>query len=358
MRFLLLNRFGPDSGAPTGRLLGELADHLRAQGHEVSLLAADRVYGGTRKGWLRWFQELRAHGILLWKSLFHARVDVVLSLTSPVCLLLTADLAARRHRARSWHWAMDLYPDLATGLGQLPASAARPLRAMMRRAYSRAAVVALDGDMRDHLRALYGKEAAVIAPWPPPLSWPIPLPRAGDAATATWLYSGNLGQAHEVEVLLRAQQLLEKEGTPATLVLQGSGAQWEASQAAARVLGVARVVWRPPVPEAELTAALLAAGVLIVTRKPETKGLLWPSKLALALLSGKPILWIGDTGGATAQTLREGGHGVFAPGQIPEIAAWLRGKFTTAENSPGPQPVEPVRSAALRQWDQLLAAQD
>ena len=33
MRLLLLNRFGPDSEAPTGRLLGELADHLQARGH-------------------------------------------------------------------------------------------------------------------------------------------------------------------------------------------------------------------------------------------------------------------------------------------------------------------------------------
>jgi len=357
MRLLLLNRFGPDSGAPTGRLLGELANHLQAGGHEVSLLTADSVYGGTRKGWLRWLQEFRAHGILLWKSLLHPPVDAVLSLTSPVCLLLTADLAARRHRARSYHWAMDLYPDLATGLRQLPAAAARPLRALMRRAYARAAaVVALDGDMRAHLRAVYGREAAVIAPWPPPLSWPVP--PAGAEGASTWLYSGNLGQAHEVGVLLHVQQLLEKEAVPATLILQGSGAQWGESQATARALGLTRVVWRPPVPEAELTASLLGAGVLIVTRKPETKGLLWPSKLALALLSGKPILWIGDTEGATAQALRADGHGVFAPGQIDEIAAWVRLKFTSSVPLSAPQPVEPVRNAALRQWDELLAANE
>ena len=354
MRLLLLNRFGPDSEAPTGRLLGELADHLQARGHEVSLLTADPVYGGTRKGWLRWLQEFRAHGVLLWKSLLHPRVDAVLSLTSPVCLLLTADLAARRHHARSYHWAMDLYPDLAAALGQLPA-AARPLRTSMRRAYARAtAVVALDGDMRDHLRAVYGREAAVIAPWPPSLPWPLPSAQA--EGESTWLYSGNLGQAHEVGVLLHVQQLLEKEGVPATLVLQGAGAQWGGSQETARALGLTRVIWRPPVPDAELTASLLGAGVLIVTRKPETQGLLWPSKLALALLSGRPILWIGDTEGATAQALRAGGHGVFAPGQIEEIAAWLRLKFASSAILPDPQPVEPVRSAALRQWEELLAA--
>ena len=53
------------------------------------------------------------------------------------------------------------------------------------------------------------------------------------------------------------------------------------------------------------------------------KGLLLPSKLMLAELSGRPILWIGDTDGFTALRLRKAGHGVFASDQIEPIAEWL-----------------------------------
>jgi hypothetical protein len=87
------------------------------------------------------------------------------------------------------------------------------------------------------------------------------------------------------------------------------------------------------------------------------KGLLLPSKLLLAELSGKAILWIGDTDGKTAQRLkREGRHGVFILADVEPIAAWLEHLF---EQETSGQVIEPkatreVRGESVRKWEALL----
>jgi glycosyltransferase involved in cell wall biosynthesis len=357
MKVLLLNQYGPASGAPTGRILGELADGLRARGHEAVLVESDPVYGVSRRGLRRIRHELRAHLLLLARSLAVGRVDAVISLTSPACLAVTAGIIARLLGARHYHWAMDLYPDVGVLLGELPNGAPiRLLEGLMRRSYRRAArVIALDDDMRDYLREHYGVESGVMEPFPPQVTWPEPASDPG--APKRWCYSGNFGRAHEIEVLLRAQKRLEDSGVPAELVLQGKGAQFDASRDAAQQLGVQRVEWRPPVPQAELGASLLAVDLLVVTRKANMKGLLLPSKLMLAELSGRPVLWIGDTDGHTAARLRRNGHGVFAFDEVEPIAAWLQALFTgkLGAMSKPPRPTQACRDEAVAQWVHLLA---
>ncbi len=87
------------------------------------------------------------------------------------------------------------------------------------------------------------------------------------------------------------------------------------------------------------------------------KGLLLPSKLMLAELSGKVILWIGDTDGKTAHRLkREGRHGVFTMPDVEPMAAWLEHLF---ERESSGQVIEPkatreVREDSVRKWEALL----
>jgi hypothetical protein len=231
----------------------------------------------------------------------------------------------------------------------------RLYRQLVGRAYRRAQrVVALDEDMRNHLRESYGVDAAVVEPFPPDVEWTAP-PAKAPGELKRWMYSGNLGRAHEIDVLLRVQQKLEERGVHGELVLQGQGAQFSSSQEAARALGLQRVVWRPPAPAEKLGASLLEADVLVVTRKPEVKGLLLPSKLMLAELSGRPILWIGDTDGYTARRLAKAGHGVFSSEQTDAIAVWL--ERTLAPDAPAPAPPRPsssMREQGIAVWQGLL----
>ncbi len=355
MRLLLLNQYGPDSGAPTGRILGELGLGLQRLGHEVVFLDVDSAYGQSRRGLKRIIHEVRAHALLAGRGLGYRRIDAVLSLTSPACLAVTAGLIARMLGAKHFHWAMDLYPEAGIRLGELREGVlTRLLTRLMRRAYRRAArVVVLDEDMREHLQREYGVESAILEPFPPDVTWTPPPGAPGEPKR--WLYSGNLGRAHEIDVLLQAQRKLEESGTDVELALQGQGAQFAASQEAARALGLRCVVWRPPAPAEELGTSLLGADALVVTRKPAMKGLLLPSKLMLAELSGRPILWIGDTDGFTASRLRKAGHGVFASSEIEPIAAWLRQALDRNAPPPAaPRPSSALRAQVIATWNALL----
>jgi Glycosyltransferase Family 4 len=357
MRFLLLNRFGGASGAPTGRILDELGAELEQRGHEVILLVTDSSYGKPSRGPVRILREGISHLLILARSLWHPKVDAVISMTSPACLPVTAGIIAKFHRAKHFHWAMDLYPDLGARLGELKnKNLVRLLSFFMRRAYHGAdGIISLDEDMRDYLQNNYGVDSTVIEPFPPEIIWPV----AGKnhKPVKQWLYSGNFGRAHEIPVLLQIQKKLEDRGVKAELILQGQGPQFLSSQDAARRLGLRQVQWRAPVPLEKLGASLLESDVIVVTRKAEMKGLLLPAKLMLAELSGRAILWIGDTDGKTPQRLaRESRHGIFPAEGVEPIAAWLQDTFEreSPEQAPEPRATRVTRQQAVRQWEALL----
>jgi colanic acid biosynthesis glycosyl transferase WcaI len=354
MKLLLLNQFGPVSSAPTGRILADLGAYLEKQGCEVILLSCGEAYGKPLRGVGRLWKEACAHLSLLWHSLWVRRVDAVISLTSPACLPVTCALIAGLHRARHLHWAMDLYPDVAVRLGEMKNPwAAAFFRGLMRLAYQSAdRVISLDEDMRDYLRTHYGVESVVVEPTAPEMEWPV----GSGAGGIRWLYSGNFGRAHDIQVLMSAQRLIEESGLEADLILQGHGAQFESSRLMAAALGLRRVGWRDPVPMATLGQSLLGADVLVVTRKPDMKGILLPSKLILAELSGRRVLWIGDVDGKTAARLARNGHGVFAPDDIEGIASWLQAVFRqdAVVRRPPPSSARERRDEGHRRWAGLL----
>jgi colanic acid biosynthesis glycosyl transferase WcaI len=357
MRILFLNQYFPPDPAPTGVLFREVAEALEAEGHTVDFVAARQDYRpGQQKGG-RMKREFFALSRMLLDGLRRPRADVVISGSSPPCLLIVATLIAFWHRAKSVHWIMDLYPEIAVALGEVrDGAAARCLGALMGWCYRRAArVVALDEDMADRVRR-YGVEPEIIRPW---VFAPV-LPRLAEARGELdpdwmWIYSGNLGRAHEWETLLSVQALLEKRGTWGRLVFQGGGPSWPLARARAAELGLKRCEWTGYVEEAELPRALLRSAVLVVTQLPETQGFLWPSKLGLALSLPRAILWIGPPDGAVAKMLRPFSHaGVFIPGQIREIADWLEARRgSEAEVSPALNPAE-RREESLIAWRKLV----
>jgi hypothetical protein len=252
---------------------------------------------------------------------------------------------------------MDIYPDVGARLGELKSGAlVRFLGFLMRRAYHGAdGIITLDEDMRDYLQNNYGVDSTVIEPFPPEVIWPTS--GKNQKPTRQWLYSGNFGRAHEIHVLLQIQKKLEDRRVNAELILQGQGPQFRSSQDAASRLGLRQIQWRAPVPIEELGASLLEADVLVVTRKAEMKGLLLPSKLMLAELSGRIILWIGDTDGKTAQRLaRENRHGIFTMEGAEAIAAWLQAIFERESPEPqiAPRATHVIRRQTVRRWAALL----
>ena len=359
MRVLFLNQYFPPDAAPTGVLLRELADELERAGHTVDFVAAREGYRDAQRKGGRMLREVKALARMLWDGLRRPRAEVVVSASSPPCLLVVATLVTAWHRARSVHWIMDLYPEIAVALGEVRAGfVSRMIGRAMGFCYRRAArVVALDGDMAAQMRC-YGVECAVIRPWVfAPVLKQLAAARGEPDATWTWLYSGNLGRAHEWETLLAAQAILEKRGAGVRLLFQGGGPARGAAQARAAELGLRRCEWTGYVEEAGLPSSLLRAQALAVTLLPAAQGLLWPSKLGLAMSLPRPILWVGPVDGAIAKMLRAFPHaGIFAPGQGGEIAEWLTGLKTNGAVIPAAQVFDPAahRTASLAQWTALF----
>ena len=374
MRFLFLNQYFPPDRAPTGILLRELADGLCAAGHAVDFVSSKQDYRAAKKRGGRAVRELSA----LWSIFQNAlktkpRPDVIVSATSPPLLIVVAALLAKlrgaRARARHVHWLFDMYPDLAVALGEIKTKSplTRFFFAITRWAYRNAdLIVALDEDMAAHLAQQHGVEperVKIIAPWV--FSSLLEQAQRANAnaharekkSERLLLYSGNLGRAHEWETLLEAQSFLEKSGSPWRLIFQGGGPSWQPAQARAKQLGLSRCEWKTYVPESELCASLMRADVLAVTQRPETKGLLWPSKLGLVTALPRRILWIGPTNGAIAQMLKNYPQaGIFSPGQSREIADWLDddARNFSQNFSPKINDAAAVREAALRRWMELL----
>jgi hypothetical protein len=215
-------------------------------------------------------------------------------------------------------------------------------------AYRRAsAIIALDYDMKQLLCARYGVAADVVPPWPSRV-WN--LPRAQTQAEWIWLYSGNLGRAHEWQCLLEAQRVLESDGLDVRLVFQGSGAAWDEARACAVRLGLQQCEWRPPAREGLLLESLMTAQVLAVTQRPETVGMLFPSKLVLASMLEQAVVWVGDCyHGAARMVCALPKGAVFAPKQWDSLARHIAGlrRGVHAPSSPDLARIAHVRAEGM-----------
>jgi colanic acid biosynthesis glycosyl transferase WcaI len=366
MRFLFVNQFVPPDEAPTSLLLGDLAAALEREGHTV-------IWVGGRKGYRtrkvkpggRARREVVSLCHLLWSGWRAPRCEVILSLSSPPMLLVVAHLLKWRHRrAKLVHWAMDLYPEVAVALGEVAdGSWLHKLTAwMMGRSYRACdLVVALDAEMAERI-ARHEVTCLIHSPWPPAMIEQLPVteepaslhPDIPTNKPFCWIYSGNLGRAHEWETLLQTQRILEERGLAIHLIFQGGGPERSKAEARSEELGLQSCHWRSYAPGDQLLESLLAGDALIVTQKPVTQGCLWPSKLALALLVERPIIWVGCGRGTTGNLLREGGHIVVEPGQAGELADAVEQLCVLSQRTPKPimptalgQKIEAARNLAI-----------
>lgn len=338
MHILFLNQYFPPDPAPTGVLLAEVAEAAKKGGNTVDFVAARQEYRAGQKQGGRIIREARALARMLVDGFRRPRADVVVSGSSPPCLLVVATLVAFGHRARSVHWIMDLYPEIAVALGEVREGIfSRMLGTLMGWCYRQASrVVVLDEDMAARVRN-HGVEPAIVRPWVfGAVLKQLADTRAEPQKDWTWIYSGNLGRAHEWETLLQAQAAVERRGASIRLLFQGGGPSRPAAEARARELGLRQVEWRDYVPEEDLPASLLRCHALVVTQRPAAQGLLWPSKLGLVMSLPRPIVWVGPTDGAIASMLRAFPHAaVFAPGQGAELAEWLLARTGIDAVAPG-----------------------
>ncbi len=360
MHILFLNQYFPPDPAPTGLLLKDVASALESDGHTVDFVATRGDYHASQHKGRRIFREAKALAGILLTGIFRRRPDVVISATSPPCLLVVASLIARRYRAKSIHWIMDVYPEIVVASKKLRQGViVSAIERLMSRCYQKCThVVVLDTDMAHVLRR-YRVDARIIRPWVVNSVPSVQNNIARPSSPWVWIYSGNLGRGHEWKTILQTQALIEQQCPDIRLLFQGGGPMWPAAQARARELGLRHCEWKPYVPSEKLYESLLCCHCCVASQVPETKGLIWPSKLSLLLTLQRPLIWIGPIDGAIAAELRALGHvGVFAPGEEQKIAKWildLRSNGRMPISTGGIFDAESFRAASIEMWRKLVA---
>ena len=117
--------------------------------------------------------------------------------------------------------------------------------------------------------------------------------------------------------------------------------------------------WCEYADEGQSLQTVLASSVVIATQRHEARGLLWPSKLARIIPMRKPLIWIGPTDGAIANSIRDRPDtACFEPEQVPEIVAWIAALYKTPQSSANLDSAariwERQRVERCNQWELLL----
>lgn len=349
MRILFVNRIAwPDQGA-TALYLTDVAEACAAAGHEVHVLCGTASYreGGAERpaaaachGGVRYHRVPGGRGMtLLGRALSAAaflvraavrmlrlpKPDVVIGMTDPPFADALAGSIGRLRGARTMHWLMDAYPDVAVAAGVLRDGSlpGRVLGAWMACALRRAdAVVVLSPAMRRPIlaRGVPRKRLHVIENWAPRAVEELaagPLPPRSDRPI-TLMYSGTYGVAHDLRPLFDALRGLPS-GMRVRLILQVSGSRVAELRDLASSLPV-EVVWRDPVPLAVLAASLLEADIHVASVAHGFEHLVTPSKIYAPLALGLPLLAVGVSRGWAVG--RRGAHA--RSGNVPVADGALR----------------------------------
>ncbi len=345
-----------------------LAEYLASRGHEVTVLAGMPHYpewqvAPAYRG--RWRLEEERHGVRIVRRrhhipgsqsairrsayeaswLVHAGAtlprptpDVVLGVIPSLSGGVIARLDAARARAGYGVIVQDLVSAAASQSGIRGGSGvAAATRHIESWALARATVVAPVAEaFRPGLVALgVPAERVVVLP-----NWTHLADATSDRADVRrrlgwppdeWvaLHAGNMGLKQDLDQVLQAGRIADRDGLPVRLVLMGDGSQRQSLMD--RSTGIERVEFRAFVPAEELPDVLAAADVLLLTERSSVRDMSLPSKLTSYFAAGRPVVAAVRDDGASAEEIRRAGAGVTAP--PGDAAALMHGIMGVRERS-------------------------
>ncbi len=304
---------------------------VRERRHGVAILRANgtrfrpRRFAGRASNYLSYFAAASVAARRI------GRPDVVVSLTDPPIVGLTALAAARRSGARFVFLCEDVFPEVASLLEDFHNELVnRTLDRTNRRLLREAdAVVALGERMRSRLVDEKGADPArvhVIHNWadceailPGPKDNPFSR-SLGIVDRFVLMHSGNVGLSQNLDVVLEAaDRLRSKERL--TILIVGEGARREALERDALRRGLTNVRFTGYQPKSELHESFAAADAFLVSLKPGIEGYIVPSKLYGILAAGRPYVAATDPSCEAAEIVRQHHCGLLAkPGDPADLA--------------------------------------
>jgi colanic acid biosynthesis glycosyl transferase WcaI len=273
-----------------------------------------------------------------WAGLRLNRPDVLVALTDPPIIGLTAWLAGKRFRAPFVMAFNDLFPEVAALLPDFRSSTVdnvlqRVNEFLVRRA---AMNIALGETMRQRLIDNKGAAAdrtTVIPSWTDtsaivPGNKDNAFARAhGLADKFVVMHSGNLGLSQELESVVEAASLL-RDLPDLVVVFQGDGVMRSALEAKVQSAGLTNVRFLPFASRADLSASFASADAFVVSLQRGLAGFIVPSKLYGILAAGRPYVAAVEENCEVDVITRRHDCGVLAePGNAQSVARAIRALY-------------------------------
>jgi colanic acid biosynthesis glycosyl transferase WcaI len=342
----------------------ELAEHLASRGHQVTVLTSFPYYphwqidpsyrrrppfvvesingvrvvrspfllpGSRQSAFRRILFDSSLAVTTLMASAGLGALDTVICVSPPLQLGVTSWLIARSRRARLILHLQDIVPDAALSMGMMrEGKAARLARQLEHFVYFHADEISVisQGFFDNLARKGVPKAKLILAPnWVDTARFQAVRDSdvraalgASDGETLV-LHTGNMGAKQGLETVIDSAALLGDDSVVVTLI--GDGNHRRELEARATALGLKNLKFRPL--QADYSATLAAADVLVLAQRGRVVDSVAPSKLLSYMGSGKPVA-------AAVNQLSEAGRlvslakcGIVVPPEEPAaLAAALR----------------------------------
>jgi glycosyltransferase involved in cell wall biosynthesis len=255
------------------------------------------------------------------------RPDVVFAMTDPPVIGAVAALVAHRFGAPLVVSSQDVFPETAERLGRIQNGLVlRLLRTLVGFYLHRAdRIVAIGETMRERLVAKGApRDNVVVIPNWVDTTALTPAPRSNEWSRRHGLddsfvvmHSGNVGNAQDLDALIRAATMLDD----VTVAIVGDGVRRAELQELARELGADSVRFLPYQPRETLSQSLSSADVHVVGLARGLAGYVVPSRLYGILAVARPVIVAADADSEPARLVDRVGCGVVVPPGEPAALA-------------------------------------
>ena len=364
---MFFNRsYYPDFGA-TGQLLTELCEDLtRRFGYDVTVVAGMPMSAESAVAPARWYAPVRReerNGVKILRSWSTAKPtrrftgrlsnylsyftsatiaslrigcpDVIVSLTDPPIVSLTAIAAARVTGAKFVFLCQDVFPEVARLLEDFQNEKVEALLTKIGRLTVKRAdrIIALGDTMKRRLvetknadpqkiRVIHNwSDADAIRPGPKNNAF---AREHGLVDKFVVMHSGNVGMSQDVDALLDVAALVT-DLPDVVIAIVGEGARKAFLQQEVERRTLTNVRFFPYQPKAHLYESFATADVFVVSLKRGLAGFIVPSKVYGVLAAGRPYIAAIEADSEVAQIAREHECGIVVePGDREPMAAAIR----------------------------------